>query len=107
VLACLLLCLSVLHVQNVSNSWTDVREAFNVVLTDFGFKCAQERIARAVVENSTSPTSPTPAYVYRYHDNVSFSDMLAPYGLPSACINRSCHDIDVRPRRRRRRRRWC
>ena len=58
-------------------------------LTDFWFKCASERIAKAAA------AAAQPVFVYRYDHVISFPSIFPQYGLPAVCENRTCHASEV------------
>ena len=69
--------------------WRDVRDSLSYVLTDYWFKCASERIAKAAA------AALQPVFVYRFDHVLSFPEIFPQQGLPAICENRTCHASEV------------
>jgi carboxylesterase type B len=80
---------------------TDARVSISMVLTDYGFRCASERVAALVAMPASPASSPAsssaPAFVYRYSHSLSFGTKVVKAGLPSICGNHTCHSSDLIP----------
>lgn len=109
--------------EEAAKGWHDTRDSLSYVLTDYWFKvrpapycahfeffwlchftrvsphladyqcgavqCSASRIAELAA------SSGQPAFVYRFEHILSFSELFPKFGIPTVCMNRTCHMMEV------------
>ena len=75
--------------SGAGKAWHDLRDSLSYVVTDYWFKCSNERIA------SSFSAAGLPVFLYRYDHVLSFPKVFHEYGLPDVCANRTCHASEL------------
>ena len=67
----------------------DARDVLSAVITDYWFRCAAQKFATAAVAQGSA------AYFYHFRHVFSSGWIFAEFGLPTQCVNRTCHASEL------------
>ena len=78
-----------------ADDWTDMRDSFSQVLTDYWFKCGSAHVAGLMADKQAAVHAAHSTYMYRFAHLSSFAPVFAADGLPKVCESRVCHGTEL------------